>query len=132
MSGHHFRCEAGHTVIPIREWIRRNCKNGREGLVVTDLDLVLRTFDPRLFGDEGEFRLCEHKSSLTLDLDVAQFKTFKMLDRICRRDPKYQGFYLIRTRKDCFDLFDVNGEQMSPDRFQAWIEGHIMVQPFRF
>jgi hypothetical protein len=87
---------------PIREYLRRgDHPDGKDGYVVTDLDLVVRTFGRNYGLDaKGKFRLMEIKYGSAC-VETAQFRTFGLADELLRAgDPegRYEGVYTVHHR----------------------------------
>lgn len=87
----------------IRDHIRANFPHTdrSNGLVVQDLDLVVRVYGPD-YGDDatGRFMVWELKHG-TAGLSAGQVATFRMVDRIIRNgdtEGRYHGFWLVNYR----------------------------------
>lgn len=96
------RWRGGGEKLPHREFIRRHCATPREGLVVEDLDLVLRLYGNAKGTDAvGRIRLTELKYD-NRTLEIAQRRTFGILDvalRECERTrDRYEGFWLLQPQ----------------------------------
>lgn len=95
--------------LPQRDFIRDNCHNGRQGLTVEDLDLIVRTYGFNKHTDSiGRIRLLELKY-LGATLGVSKIKTFGMIDLALRTSPftsdRYDGFWLARAQTNTPDVF---------------------------
>lgn len=138
MSDHEFRNPDKVQVLPLREYLRRELPNGRDGFVVEDLDLLIRHFGPRYGTDsQGRFMLIEEKRN-GCTIGAAQQRTFGLVDEVLRKgDPnreRYTGYYLLNTVYDgnnelAFPL-RVNGQTMTRDQFHQWLEGALRVQEY--
>jgi hypothetical protein len=94
--------------LPYRDSIRVELPQPHEGLVVTDLDLVLRCYGPRYATDDvGLLRLVEVKSH-GARLTNGQRRTFGLLDDLCRASgsPRYCGAFVVTTDHDDWSLAD--------------------------
>lgn len=103
-----FRLKDKLQVINLRQLIRGethwSMPSGPEGLVVEDLDLVIRWYGPLFDLDEvGRFRLVEAKYGEHTSLETAQHRTFKLMDELFRRgdsEGRYDGFYKLNYSDD--------------------------------
>lgn len=115
-------------VLPYREWIRDNLPTGKAGMVVEDLDLVIRVYGHGYGTDEeGKFMLCELKHGLNTQMNHAQIKTFKLVDSILAAgDPngtRYVGHFLVNYSAEDWDnaVFAVNNLHLSSDLFKKFL-----------
>lgn len=90
---------------PLRELIRGNLPGhpmptGADGLIVEDLDLVLRWKGDRYnLDDLGRFRLCEVKQPGS-DMTNGQAWTFlRLLAPILQKSHRFDGFFIIQVNK---------------------------------
>lgn len=114
---------AGQQERDINKFIRAECLGPRDGLVVEDLDLILRRYTPGLTGDNGRFRLAENKKA-TSPMPYGQLKTFRLIDSILRAGShgEYEGFFLVETPVPWNDAgpFYVNDVPLDRFEFTAW------------
>ena len=85
--------------LQFRDWIREKLPSGSAGVVVEDLDLVMRVYGYDRDTDAiGKFALIELKHGLNC-LRRAQRNTFKLIDSLLRQgDPsaeRYLGYFLL-------------------------------------
>lgn len=126
--------------LPLRWFIRERCPGPADGLIVEDLDLVLRS---TVTSDVGRFRLVEHKYGAA-PLGTSKKMTFGLMDALLRvADPAgdyYDGWYVLRTRPpepaedvtylDGVDSFQVNAARLTRDEFIDWASfGATIVEP---
>lgn len=126
--------------LPLRWFIRERCPGPDDGLIVEDLDLVLRS---TITSSVGKFRLVEHKHG-SAPIKTAQAMTFGLMDALFRvADPGgdyYDGWYVLRTRPpapgeditylDNVDCFQVNTVRLSREAFIDWASfGVTTVEP---
>lgn len=125
-------------VLPFREWLRNKMPNGYFGFVVEDLDLVIRWFGRNYgFDSRGAFMLIDLKYG-NKGLDVAQEKTFGLMDALLREaDPdqeRYLGFYLIQYTDDDWDRaqFKINFKSVTHQQFMDfWSHRYFMGTYFK-
>ena len=93
----------GRETDPVRELIRRHCRGPSSGLVVQDIDVLVRYYG-RGYGcdDDGVFALLEvkHRPGCSTHLDTAQARTFRLLDRVATGSPSYLGFFVATWEGD--------------------------------
>jgi len=133
-----FRNPDKFQVLPFRDWLRTNLPNGSNGMVVEDLDLVVRCYGP-MYGKDGDgmFMLVENKFGMAT-LGVAQVKTFGLIDRLLRQaDPearRYRGYYLVQY--DCEEWekanFRINGTPVTREQFMDFWNFKWGPEPVRF
>lgn len=116
---------AGQRERDLNRFIRAECITAQQGLVVEDVDLVLRRYDPQVLGDRGRFRLVENKK-VTSPMPYGQLKTFRLIDELLRaaNSDRYDGFYLVETPDPWDDAgpFYVNDVPLDRFEFTAWCE----------
>lgn len=90
---------------PLRELIRGNLSGhpmptARDGLIVEDLDLILRWKGERYgLDDLGRFRLVEVKQP-GADLTTGQWWLFRhLMQPILASSPRFDGFFIVRVNK---------------------------------
>ena len=149
MSEHIFRNPDKFQVLEYREFLRKYQPNGRDGYIVEDLDLVIRTFGYKYQTDNvGKFSLIEIKhggckiiNGVRNEIGTSKEMTFGMIDALLNKaDPehkRYQGFYVIRTYGSSkWDnqktIFAINGKIISRDIFMDWIAGNHKIKPYLF
>lgn len=71
-------------------WIRKNCKDSSCGMIVQDIDFIIRNYKT------GEMIMVEEKKRKG-KMSYSQEKTYRLLDGVFKRsnEMKYRGFYLI-------------------------------------
>jgi hypothetical protein len=136
---HVFRNPDKVPVLPYREWARENLPHSRDGMVVEDIDMILRTWGPNHnTGPFGKIRLLEIKHGNNWPT-AGQMLTFKGIDELLRRaDPTgevYQGFYIVKH----FDAdwkgehFIVNSEYtLTQEEFKLFCLGQIDLPGYDF
>jgi hypothetical protein len=83
-----------HSIDVIRDRIRREC--APSGLVVEDLDMVIRVFGPRNRTDAtGRLALFEFKHGPCSNLTEGQENTFGMLHDMLEPHERYAGFWRV-------------------------------------
>lgn len=96
MSGHTWRSDSD--LDPFREWARRVLPGSSEGLVISDIDTIVRRYG-KLFGsdDEGMFEAIERKRD---DEKVTKGEQiiYGNLDYYLRNNPRWKGCHLLRIR----------------------------------
>ena len=149
MSEHIFRNPDKFQVLEFREFLRKHLPDGRNGYIVEDLDLVIRTFGSKYQTDNvGKFSLIEIKhggckivDGVHDEIGTSKEMTFGMIDDLLNKaDPeheRYQGFYIIRTYRSSEwgnpeTIFAVNGKILSRDIFMDWIAGNHKIKPYSF
>lgn len=126
--------------LPLRDFIRDHCLTPHQGLIVEDLDLIIRRYT--IEDEFGRFRLIEHKQStqkLYSNLKGGQVMTFGLVDAMLRiADPdlvRYEGLFILTTPTEDIehtDTFYVNGHALTRDRFIDWCNfGQTKVAPRR-
>lgn len=125
-------------VLGYREWIRDNCPNGRQGMVVEDLDLVPLMFGPmigRVYNDHGQFMLVEIKNA-GYGLQYPQKRLFGMMDCLLRfSDPDlkfYLGFYLVWWDHANNKPAAINMQPCTEAEFVEFMQGKGQVPPYDF
>lgn len=137
MSTHSFRRPDLLQVLPERDFFRQYLPNAAAGMVVEDLDLVLRTFGPNFdMSDIGRFRLVELKHG-SAGLTGGQIRTFGLIDRLLTlADPErefYDGFYVVQYTAWALEArFKVNGFDLSCDEFLEWARFEWQIPPREF
>lgn len=83
---------------PVRDLMRNEFPTGQQGMVIEDLDMIIRVFSDNFGTDEeGRLVLLEWKFG-TAKIDTAQIKTFSLMDKMMRNGDKqgrYAGFWLV-------------------------------------
>ncbi len=142
----HFRNEDILQVLSHRQYLRRKkFPSGTEGLVVEDLDLLIRWYGPHFLSDDiGRFILIEIKV-YPYKPDGAQIRTFRLLDTLLQKgDPEHQryiGYYLIQCLSPGEDKgnwldfqceFWINGHPVSRDVLDAFLLGdnRLSIKPY--
>jgi hypothetical protein len=117
---------------PERDFIRKHCPNGSDGLVVEDLDLLLRCYGPNYGTDAaGKFRLVELKHA-NAPLGTSKLKTFRLIDSLLAPSPRYDGFYVVRTDSpewETVPMFTVNQIDLEFEEFVDWLNFRLAVPP---
>lgn len=95
-----FRNPDLYQVLPWRDWMRENLPGGGAGMVVEDMDIVLRRYGPLAnWCRDGTISFIEVKTFSSF-MGRAQEMTFGLIDRLMRKaDPDekyYKGYYVIR------------------------------------
>lgn len=100
---------------------------GPEGLVIEDLDLVLRWYGDRFkLDDIGRFRLIELKNG-NAPLGPSKKYTFGLIDNILAYAPakhRYDGYYVVRASDKNHDeatTYEVSGVQLTSADFISWV-----------
>jgi hypothetical protein len=123
MSEHTWRGDP-NLIDPRREYLREHMPNGRDGLVIQDVDLVLRRHGPKFMSDDiGTVRLVELKEAIG-SFGAAQRRTFGLLDDICKGHQRYDGFYVIWSATRHWETepaIFVNGHGLTHQEFREWL-----------
>lgn len=90
---------------PVRSLVRVWCPSASEGVVIEDLDLIVRYYGPRYGLDAaGAFALVEFKHSRRLGVSGGQERTFGVLHRVLSQSPesdrRYLGFFVVSWMED--------------------------------
>jgi hypothetical protein len=127
-----------------RESMRQDLPAGTAGMVIEDLDLVLRWFGSNYNLDAiGRLRLVEMKH-ITSGIGRAQESTFGLIDMLCRagNPERYDGFFVVQADMNAVDEVELpNGrvveiwsddieirvcgeraENMTKAEFMAWCD----------
>jgi len=96
--------------LPWRDWARENLPTGGEGMVLEDLDLVVRRYGSLANGDPlGKISLVEIKTGGSV-LGRSKAMTFGVMDAILRKgDPDgehYEGYYMLRWNPPFYTIND--------------------------
>ena len=136
---HTFQHSDKTPVLAYREWCRKNLPNSANGVVLEDIDLIVRLWGPNyLTGPFGKIRFLEIKHGNAWP-GIGQMLTFKGIDEIMRRgDPDglvYGGFFFVQhwTEDWSGDRFEINS-QLSLDvpSFKAFLLGETDIQGYDF
>lgn len=122
-----FRLKDELQVLPFREWIRENLPHGRSGVVVEDLDLVIRLYGEHHGTDAtGKFMLIELKFGNATP-GYAQERTFGLMDSLLRQaDPerrRYLGYFIVNYDNTDWDRasFKLNGSPISREGLKSFL-----------
>ena len=133
MNNDEFRNGDKFQILPHREWIRKQLPPGRDGVVVEDLDLVLRVYGERFNTDAtGKFMFVELKYGSALP-GIAQKKTFGLIDDLLKKaDPegiRYKGYWVLQYTNENWDVsgFKLNNETIT----KANLVKFLMFQEFK-
>jgi hypothetical protein len=137
VSSHTFRQDHGEEIQPWREHIRHSFPNGSDGYTPEDLDLVFRRFGVKRGEDSiGSFKLIEFKRTNIGYLQPAQQRTFSLIDAMLRRGDegnRYRGFYLANwLEQDGIVRPIVNGERLTLEQFDEFLDERLEIKPFGF
>jgi len=92
-----------------RESMRQDLPPGGQGMVIEDLDLVLRWFGSKYNLDGiGRLRLVEMKH-ITSGIGRAQESTFGLIDLMCRtgNPERYDGFFVVQADMNAVDELEL-------------------------
>ena len=118
---------------PLWDWISWNMPGPREGVVVGDVDMIYRIYNPAIKNDDGKFILIELKQN-GARMGIGQKHIYKLLDGLLRKgDPEadhYKGFYVMS--------YDENGEKveinykhsLNMDEFKEFLMGTNVIDPY--
>ena len=127
MTGHTFRNPELFQVLPFREWMRKNLPSGSQGMVIEDLDLVIRVYGTNFGSDAvGKFMLIELKFKKSW-IGQAQKRTFGQIDRLLRKaDPdakRYMGYFVVQYDDEDWDKaqFKVNRKRLPTETFKRFL-----------
>lgn len=125
-------------VLPFREWMRLNLPNGKQGMVVEDLDVVPLLFGGlvnRSYNEHGKFMLVEIKSP-GFGMTYAQKRLFGMMDTLLRfADPHekhYMGCFLVWWDHEDNKPIAINLQPCTEIDFALWIQGRTLWQSYDF
>lgn len=136
---HVFRHPDKTPVLAYREWARANLPHSSEGVVVDDMDMIVRTWGPSYnTGAFGKFRLIEIKYASAWPT-IGQMITFKGIDELLRRgDPgrhTYLGFYVVQhwTEDWTGDFFEINSQtRLDTEAFKSFLLGTTDLPGYEF
>lgn len=127
MTAPTFRLADELQVLPFREWMRRNLPNGSAGVVVEDLDLVIRLYGEQHGTDGiGKFFLVELKFG-NAKPGYAQERTFGLIHDLLRaadpRKERYLGYHLVNYDHKDWDRasFKLNGAPISREGLKSFL-----------
>lgn len=87
----------------VRDMMRNEFPTGAQGMVVEDLDMIMRVYGPEFDTDQkGRFAMLEFKFGMR-EMDDAQRNTFSVIDESVRTGcnaNRYEGFWLINFATD--------------------------------
>ena len=133
-----FRNPDKFQLLPFREWCREHLPPGNEGIVIEDLDLLVRHFGAEHGTDAiGRFMLCELKFDTSM-IGTAQRRTFGLLDGLLRAGDKdgdrYLGYYIINYDNEDWNRanFRVNGQVLIHEKFWGFLMGLYEIPAFKF
>lgn len=88
---------------PVRDLMRNEFPTGGQGMVIEDLDMIMRVYGHEFGTDQkGRFAMLEFKLGMR-EMDDAQRNSFSLIDESvrtgCNAD-RYEGFWLINFTTD--------------------------------
>lgn len=128
-------------VLPFREAMRHWFGSARDGVVIEDLDVIIRVFDPRNGADIGSYRAVEFKmnpawtkvgvrdrSAVFVELGHAQRMTFGPLDHGLRvgLEDRYLGLWVLSYPDDA--VWTVHPEPVARTLFD---DPHVAVEQWQ-
>ena len=116
--------------LPFRKWMRNNLPHPKEGMVVEDLDVVLRVYGEKFnTDDDGKFMLVELKK-YSAYIGHAQWMTYGLINRLLvssLESYRYQGYYVVQYTVDNWDVsqFWINKERIYLPEFKEFLKFNI-------
>ena len=97
-------------VRPLRDAFRDHGDNGKDGVVLEDADCIVRCHG-RNYGTDsiGKLAIVEAKNE-DEQMGFSKEFTFGLLDSMCRKDCRYLGYYILRTRAGLFQITKLRRE----------------------
>lgn len=118
--------------------MRDNLPNGKQGMVVEDLDVVPLLFGGlvgRGYNDHGKFMLVEIKS-VGYGMTYPQKRLFGMMDTLLRfADPHgkhYIGCFLVWWDNEANRPVAINMQPCTEDEFSLWMQGKEIWHSYNF
>jgi hypothetical protein len=133
-------CNILHPILPYREYIRESgvFPPGKDGFVFEDVDGLVRLFGPKFNRDSyGTFKLIEIKFGEAFEtIPYAQKMTFKTLDSALWASKRYEGYYIIWSKKgnwaDITNEFKINGKLITREQLHQFLLGSFSIKPLDF